>query len=131
MAVLAAEPKTGSVTITSSKDNPSVQEVINEISTVFNKEPARVIAKMIYVISLESGFKPNAMNWNCRYGNRSMVCKKGDLDKAWSVDCGIMQLNYPGKYCPGNIMDWKTNIRLGYEKFKRQGMKAWVASWNL
>jgi hypothetical protein len=111
--------------------NPTIQDIINEIATVFKKEQPGIIAKMIYVISRESKFNPNAMNWNCRYGDKSMGCKKGDLDKAWSVDCGVMQLNYPGKYCPGNIMDWKTNIALGYQKFKRQGMSAWVASWDL
>lgn len=110
---------------------PTEDEIIKYILEVFKDESAHTKAKFIYVISKESGFKIDAMNWNCRYGNKSTSCKPQDRDYAWSVDCGVMMLNHLGKYCPGNVMPYKQNIQLGYEKFKQQGMKAWVASWDL
>ncbi len=110
---------------------PTVQEIYQEFDRQFDFLPVRLRAKMWYVISLESGFRLTAMNWNCKYGDKFTSCKKGDEDKAWSVDCGIMQYNFPGKYCPGHLIDWKNNLKLGAEKYKREGIGAWVASWDL
>ena len=45
------------------------------------------------VLKHESGMKLDAVNYNCRYDNRSTFCKKGDTAKAWSVDCSIAQIN--------------------------------------
>lgn len=74
----------------------------------------------------ESGLNPNAKGWNCHYGEVSKACKPEDRHLAWSVDCGIAQLNFRGQECPAEAFDYQWNIQKAYEwKFKPSGWRPW------
>lgn len=85
--------------------------------------------EFIDIFTKESGLNPNAKNWNCMYEGISTFCKPEDRDLAWSVDCGIAQLNFSGKECPKESFDPIWNIDRAGEKFERQGKSAWVVTW--
>ena len=86
------------------------------------------------IIRAESGFNPQAVNWNCLYGKKSMSCKKEDRDNAWSVDCSLAQINYKGKSCPKYLMDIDINIAQAVNLYLQRGFQPWNASkktWKL
>lgn len=86
---------------------------------------------MTAVFTAESGLNPVAMNWNCTYINDkgktySTSCKKVDRVRAWSVDCGVAQINVRGKECPQILFDPVENLRIAkVEKYDKQGLGAW------
>lgn len=80
---------------------------------------------MLAIATAESGLNAGNKGYNCKYGNESKACKPEDRQKAWSVDCGLLQINVIGKSCPAELFDVDTNINEGYRKFKSQGFKAW------
>ncbi len=88
------------------------------------------------VILHESGNNLRAMNWNCWYyrtGSDGIVrrystfCKKPDRPKAWSVDCGIAQINVRGRYCPEHLFTLEGNMGAVEKIYKTQGLNAWVS----
>lgn len=79
------------------------------------------------VLKYESGLKLDAINYNCRYNGKSKSCKKKDRNEAWSVDCGIAQINVKGKYCPASYMTLEGNMEQVEKIYKEQGLDAWVA----
>ena len=79
----------------------------------------------IAIAMAESGLEPTAKNWNCWYGKVSRSCDKGDRGNAWSVDCGIMQLNFKGLHCPEWTYDVHQNIEKAIEKYHIEGLNAW------
>lgn len=103
------------------KETATTQEIIAEIAQVFKEVPVEAIL----CFYKESKLKPTAMNWNCKYNGRSTSCAYKDRDNAFSVDCGVAQINTPGKYCPGNLMDYKENIKRAYQMFKKRGWQPW------
>lgn len=109
---------------------PNQEIVANKIRNIFIEEPEKAIA----VFRSESGLRSNAKGWNCYYtgdnGEQiSKACNPEDREKAWSVDCGIAQLNFPGKECPIESMDADWNIQKAHEwKYlsnKRAGGTGW------
>lgn len=78
----------------------------------------------------ESGLDPNAKGYNCKYGTRSTSCKPEDRHKAWSVDCGIYQINTIAKDCPEHLLDPETNIEIAKKMQEKRGWNPWVAFWN-
>jgi hypothetical protein len=83
------------------------------------------------IFTAESGLNPRSMGWNCYYtnaqGRYSASCKPGDRNLAWSVDCGIAQLNFRGQVCPEEAFDYRWNIEKAYEwKFKPSGWNPWT-----
>ena len=88
----------------------------------------------VAIFTAESGLNPKAMNWNCEYQENgkliSRKCDEGDEGRAWSVDCGVAQLNFAGNKCPDEAFDPMWNIRMAKVKYLRQGKNAWVASWD-
>ena len=83
------------------------------------------------IIQAESKFIADAKNYNCYYiddkGKQySAQCKKGDEYKAWSVDCGMAQLNYHGKVCPSWTMDPELNIKKMKSMYDNRGWTPWV-----
>ncbi len=79
------------------------------------------------VLKHESGMKLDAVNYNCRYDGRSTFCKKGDKAKAWSVDCGIAQVNVKGTVCPEHLFTLEGNMKAVEKIYKEQGLNAWVS----
>lgn len=88
----------------------------------------------------ESGLDPKAVNWNCRYymptnsdPNRhvSRPCLPADRQKAWSVDCGIFQVNAKGTECPESLFDVDINISKTKELYDARGLQPWDASFNM
>ena len=82
------------------------------------------------VLKHESGMKLNAINYNCRYNGKSTFCKKGDEYKAWSVDCGIAQVNTKGTVCPEHLLTLEGNMQAVEKIYKEQGLNAWVSYKN-
>lgn len=79
------------------------------------------------VILHESQNKLDAVNYNCIYGGRSTSCRKGDESKAWSVDCGIGQINTKGLVCPPKLLTLEGNMEAIEKIYKTQGLTAWVS----
>jgi hypothetical protein len=55
------------------------------------------------------------------------ACKKGDEYKAWSVDCGIAQINTRGQICPKELLTLEGNMKALEKIYKEQGLNAWVS----
>lgn len=92
----------------------------------------------VAVAKSESGLRTDAMGWNCYYINAqgkqySKACLPQDRAKAWSVDCGVMQINHIGKTCPEHLFDPDENIKIGKEKYDNSekrigiGFYPWMA----
>lgn len=79
------------------------------------------------VILHESGNSLSAINYNCIYGGKSTFCKPQDRAQAWSVDCGIGQINVKGKVCPKELLTLEGNMKAIEQKYKTQGLNAWVS----
>jgi hypothetical protein len=82
----------------------------------------------------ESGknLQTDAIGWNCYYYNAqgkrySKACLPQDRSKAWSVDCGVMQINHIGKTCPEHLFDPDENINIGKSMYDARGFSPWVA----
>lgn len=84
---------------------------------------------MIAIAHAESHMDMNAIGYNCMYNGVSKACKKEDRSKAWSVDCFVLQRNYPNrKTCPeGVTLDM--HLKEVAELSKIQGLQAW-SSYN-
>lgn len=97
----------------------------------------------------ESGLDPNAKGWNCYYHKttgevltsdeaaktpknlrESKSCKEEHRKFAWSVDCGVWQINSLTKECPEHLMDAEVNIAIAKEMQSKRGWSPWVAYWN-
>ena len=92
---------------------------------------------MIAIAHAESGVSMDAVGYNCYYvgttvhthkvkGAESRACEKKDRTKAWSVDCFVLQRNYPGrKTCPeGVTLDM--HLKESADLSRVQGLGAWV-----
>ena len=84
------------------------------------------------VIMAESGGNSKSMNWNCMYWSdklRKMASEScrtvEDRKDAWSVDCGIMQINHIGKECPQELFDAHHNLTIGKTMQNKYGWKRW------
>jgi len=92
---------------------------------------------MMAIFKAEGGIDKNgkpkleAKNYNCFYYNEkgkrySTYCKKEDRQKAWSVDCGIAQVNVKGQICPTRLVTIEGNIESAKKIKDEQGFEAWV-----
>lgn len=90
----------------------------------------------------ESGLKLDAKGYNCMYQKTviengkakiksfSKSCKKEDRYRAWSVDCGLAQVNVRGQVCPRELLTVEGNMKQVEKIYKSQGMLAWSAYKN-
>ena len=87
------------------------------------------IAKAI--LMQESSLNPKAINYNCYYYKNqirySTTCRRGDEIKAWSVDCGLSQLNHKGQVCPEWTFVMEKNIEKMSDMYQKRGWNCWVA----
>lgn len=83
------------------------------------------------VFTHESGMNLRKVNYDCTYivnGKKQYTfCHKGDEAKAWSVDCGIGQINTKGKVCPEHLLTLEGNVIAIEKVYKEQGLQAWVS----
>lgn len=82
------------------------------------------------IFKTESGMNERAMNWNCRYNGVSKQCLPEDRGNAWSVDCGIAQINVAGKVCPEELFNPEKNIAKAYAMYQQRGFQPWVSYVN-
>ncbi len=102
----------------------SSQEVIaTQVKAAFIEDPERAVA----VFRAESGLRPEAQGWNCYYNGVSTPCKPQDRPKAWSTDCGVAQLNFPGTECPAEAFNPDWNIQQAKSKYDHRGWQPWSA----
>lgn len=106
-------------------DEPYKQTLDDYIKTIFGDKAS--VAKAVIID--ESNLKLDSINYDCRYGGKSTFCKKGDESKAWSVDCGIAQINVKGQVCPLELLTLDGNMKATALIYKTQGLRAW-ASYN-
>ena len=92
-----------------------------KIRETFPEDPETAVA----VSKAESRMKAEAVGYNCVYEGRSQSCKKGDESKAWSVDCGLMQINSVGKSCPEELMNPDNNLRVAKNIKEKGGWERW------
>lgn len=91
------------------------------------------------IIKAESSGNPKAVGYNCYYtkngtvhetrvqGAYSTFCKKGHEKYAWSVDCGKVQRNFPGrKTCPEYAFDPEWSVAEMKRLHNERGWKPWV-----
>jgi len=97
-----------------------------EITRIFGNNAEIALA----VFEHESRNNIDAINYNCRYNGISTFCKKGDIAKAWSVDCGVAQINVKGQVCPPQLLTKEGSIPYIEKIYKEQGLKAWVSFKN-
>lgn len=109
----------------------SPSEVVRMIEEKFGEKSSLVSA----VFKAESGHNPRSMNWNCRYTNErketvSKSCKPEDRDKAWSVDCGVAQINTIGQTCPEELFEVEHNLAVAKKMYDARGLNPWMAYLN-
>lgn len=98
---------------------PTVED---KIKAVFGSKASTFIA----ISKAESGTQAGQKGYNCYYGDKSKACKPGDENKAWSVDCGLLQVNVYGRICPYEMYDIDYNLQAAKGKYDRQGFNAWT-----
>lgn len=103
--------------------DPPVITLEQHIQQIFGSKAKVALA----VLKHESGLKLNSINYNCRYNGRSTFCKKGDEYKAWSVDCGVAQINTKGQICPKELLTLEGNMKALEKIYKEQGLNAFVS----
>lgn len=123
-------------TVYASDENTELEQVIGYITKVFQKEGPQVVYQAISVAKNESGWRKDAKGWNCHYLDEngkqySDACKIEDRPKAWSVDCGIMQINVNGQVCPEKLLTIKHNVNKAYAMYKTRKWNPWVAAKSL
>lgn len=95
---------------------PWQEDTANVIRRVFFEEPEKAVA----VFRAESGLRADAQGWNCTYyrgdgTSYSTACEPGDRHMAWSVDCGVTQLNVQGQICPPEYFNVEWNVQKAKE----------------
>ena len=103
-------------------------DVETKVKTVFYEYPEMALA----IFKAESGLNPKAKGYNCHYlvngKTVSKACKKEDRHLAWSVDCGLTQINVKGQECPASLLDVETNLKHARAKF--EGRKNTFLAWS-
>lgn len=112
------------------------KDVKSLISYHFEGEDAKIA---LAIIKAESHGNTRAVGYNCFYtsdgivhservqGARSTSCKKGHEKYSWSIDCGKIQKNFPGKKeCPEYAFDEEWSIAEMKRLHNERGWKPWV-----
>ena len=120
-------------------------EAIEQILPVAKKKDISTLIKQTFpedpdialaIAKAESGLNEKSKGWNCEYevnGRKvSKACKKEDRGKAWSVDCGVFQVNQRGRECPSHLMTAESNLKIARKKYEGRGntFLAWSAYKN-
>lgn len=120
------------------KGNADNVPVVVEKPKTIQEQITDVLPKVfLKICKAESECNPRAMNWNCYYPDptpadpkhmKSRACDKPDRLRAWSVDCGLFQINAKGTECPLILFDIKVNISKTVALYDARGLDPWQAS---
>ena len=107
--------------------NPCKVSVEACITKYFPENPK--LAKAVF--TAESQLDPKQIGYNCRYNKTATttyvtVCKKEDIAKAISKDCGLAQINeqnYKGD--KNDLLDLETNMKVARLVYEEQTWRAW------
>lgn len=107
-------------------------EVKVHIEEVFGKDSKVATATLMH----ESGLVLNKKGYNCHYYKTnkkgvlirySRACDTADRHLAWSVDCGIAQINVKGQVCPPKLLTLEGNMEAAKKIYETQGLNAWYS----
>lgn len=116
-----------SVTVTNAENPVEAGSVTHLIHSKFPEDPEVLEA----IFKAESNLVTDAMGWNCLYNGKSQACKPEDRHKAWSVDCGLAQINVPGRVCPEELFDPEHNLKVARKLYdSKTSLKHWSAYKN-
>lgn len=138
-------PSSGGALETSKEEVEKVPEHITEKEALVQRIKhyfPRSGETMVAIAKAESKLNNNAVGYNCFYnayetivyeirvsGSHSTHCKAGHQKYAWSVDCFVLQKNYPGrKSCPKDVT-LDEHLEEVAELSRVQGLEAW-SSYN-
>lgn len=122
-------------------DHPEDESVETKIRKYFPKH----WRDFIQIAHAESQMKVDAVGYNCYYYHGkatttpikggSKACKKEDRSLAWSLDCGLMQLNTLSKKCPKRDSSEEyldEHLKVAAQLSREQGKCAWYgyAKWE-
>lgn len=102
-------------------------ELENRIKETFGKDGDIMVA---VALAESEGRVEDAVGYNCWSGGRSVPCPKDERENAWSVDCGLFQINTRGNVCPEHLFDAEKNLERARQIYKEQGIGAWWAYKN-
>lgn len=120
-------------------------QVIQEVEVIEETVEQKIVKHfprshkvILKIAQAESKMDENAKNWNCYYnkdetivyrervkGTHSTSCKPSHRIFAWSIDCGILQMNTKEKECPVETID--EHLERAATLSRIQGLNAWVA----
>ena len=111
------------------------QTVLVKLEQKLKPEEAKIA---LAIIKQESSLRNDAKNYNCFYvgdivyservkNARSKSCKHGHEKYAYSVDCGITQVNFKGQSCPDYSLTLDWSLDKMAEMHKERGFNPWVA----
>lgn len=117
-----------------------VQSPKSDIKELISRHFKGADAKVAYaIIKAESGGNFRSVGYNCYYtkdgavhetrvkGAHSTFCKKGHQKHSWSIDCGKIQRNFPGKKkCPEYAFDPEWSIAEMKRLHNERGWQPWV-----
>jgi hypothetical protein len=112
----------------------------NDVKELITRHFTGHDAKVAYaIIKAESNGNARSVGYNCYYtkdgkvhrtrvkGAYSTFCKKEHRQHAWSVDCGKVQRNFPGrKECPEYAFDPEWSIAEMKRLHNQRGWQPWV-----
>jgi hypothetical protein len=112
------------------------------IAAYFAPYGPRVVQEAAATFKHESQLKLSAEGRNCLYSEGSIftgweevsrACEPEDKDRAWSVDCGVAQINYREKVrgkrtCPPYLLTLQGNLAAARKRYEEQGFAAWVSN---
>jgi hypothetical protein len=131
-----AEPQVIATTTPVVKKQLTIED---KIRSHFPKSHKTIIA----IAHAESGMNNNAIGYNCYYnsdetivyetkvkGSHSRACQPNHRKYSWSVDCFLLQKNYPGrKTCPKDVT-LDQHLKEVAELSRVQGLSAWTSYTN-
>ena len=133
-------PTSPKMTPQSEVKKKAVQSTKSDIKELISKHFTGEDAKVAYaIIKAESSGNPRAVGYNCFYtkdgtvheervkGAISTFCKQGHEKYSWSIDCGKIQRNFPGKReCPEYAFDPEWSIAEMKKLHNERGWQPWT-----
>lgn len=106
----------------------SVTEIERQVLEVFGPDAAQTA---LAIFKGESGLNLRAKGYNCHYrtwtGRKvSRACKAQDRARAWSVDCGLAQINVRGQHCPARLYTLSGNLSAAKRLYDERRWDPWV-----